>query len=177
MILVQVASALAFMHAHGLVHCDLKPDNIMIEEDDNHSMIVKLIDFGCVTVSNSYENSLPVKPAMTLLSIPQSGTKSYWSPEMLAGKDVKVVPNMDMWSLGCLLYIMISGRHPYDIRGNLSEEVVIDNILNAEVDLTSLPVWASISNEMKDIVRSLLDKNPNTRLSAPDLLERLSQKE
>ncbi|KAF0744944.1 hypothetical protein Ae201684_000531 [Aphanomyces euteiches] len=169
-ILTQVASALEFMHAHGMVHCDLKPDNVMIADD----MKVKIIDFGSATIPNPTVSGLPLKRALTLSTAPLSGTKTYWSPEMLAGKSpIQVGPSMDMWSLGCLLYIMLSGRHPFDARGNLSEEMILHNIVHAPV-VFSGPVWASVSPEMKALVQQMLEKDPEARLTAAQLVAKLN---
>ncbi|KAF0687970.1 Aste57867_20351 [Aphanomyces stellatus] len=169
-ILAQVASALAFMHAQGMVHCDLKPDNIMVSVDDS-SISVKIIDFGSATIPNpSAAGRIPLKRALTLSSAPLSGTKTYWSPEMLAGRaPIQVGPSMDMWSLGCLLFIMLSGRHPFDQRGNLSEAMILHNIVHAPV-VFDHPVWASVAPELKDLVAHMLDKDPATRLSAAALV-------
>ncbi|KAH9091452.1 hypothetical protein Ae201684P_010997 [Aphanomyces euteiches] len=169
-ILMSIASALEFMHAHGMVHCDLKPDNVMIADD----MKVKIIDFGSATIPNPTVSGLPLKRALTLSTAPLSGTKTYWSPEMLAGKSpIQVGPSMDMWSLGCLLYIMLSGRHPFDARGNLSEEMILHNIVHAPV-VFSGPVWASVSPEMKALVQQMLEKDPEARLTAAQLVAKLN---
>ncbi|EQC28615.1 serine/threonine protein kinase [Saprolegnia diclina VS20] len=166
-ILTQVASALDFMHTHGMVHCDLKPDNIMIANDE--SARVKIIDFGSATIPNPRASSMPLKRAITLSSIPQSGTKSYWSPEMLSTPHAKVEAAMDMWSLGCILYIMLSGCHPFDPRGSLSEAEILHNVCHSPVEF-SQPVWESVSDDLKSLLRGLLDKNPATRLRAGDVL-------
>ncbi|ETW01169.1 serine/threonine protein kinase [Aphanomyces invadans] len=171
-VLTQVASALAFLHAHGMVHCDLKPDNIMIVQDkrnESTNIAVKIIDFGSATIPRPKESSrIPLKRALTLSSAPLSGTRTYWSPEMLSGPIGQVSPSMDMWSLGCLLYIMLCGRHPFDSRGSLSEEMVLHNVIHADVDIPS-----SWPPKLTAIVAQLLDKDPSTRLTAPELVAAL----
>ncbi|KDO31287.1 serine/threonine protein kinase [Saprolegnia parasitica CBS 223.65] len=168
-VLSQIASALAFIHAHGMVHCDLKPDNIMLTDDDGR---VKLIDFGSATIPDPHTSSMPLQRAMRLASAPLSGTKSYWSPEMLAAESAPVVAAMDMWALGCILYIMITGVHPFDPRGSLSEDEIQAAILSKDVDFP-VAQWYLVSKETKAIVRGLLEKDPRKRLTADTLLSLL----
>jgi serine/threonine protein kinase len=166
-ILHQLASALAFMHVNGIVHCDLKPQNIMISDD----MTVKLIDFGSATIPDPLQSPLPLKPALRLSQAPISGTKSYWAPEMLKEKNVKTFEaNMDMWALGCILFIMLSGHHPFDPRGTLSENEILRKVCEEPVKFDH-SVWADVSPTMKNIISKLLDKNPETRLTSSELVE------
>ncbi|OQR96248.1 protein kinase [Achlya hypogyna] len=169
-VLGEIASALGFMHAHGMVHCDLKPDNVMLTAG---SGAVKLIDFGSATIPNPHESRMPLQRAMRLATAPLSGTKSYWSPEMLCeGSEMPVEPAMDMWALGCILYIMIAGVHPFDPRGNLSEEEIQAAIVAKDVELP-VTQWYLVSKETKAIVRGLLEKDPKKRLTAEQLQSQL----
>ncbi|KAF0687729.1 Aste57867_20553 [Aphanomyces stellatus] len=177
LVVAQVASAIAFLHSIGIVHCDLKPDNVMVTAA-NH---VKLIDFGSASMPHPIDvTSMPAatekaeEDMSRLASAPLSGTKSYWSPEMLQAKAtlVTVVPIMDMWAIGCILYIMLCGQHPFDPRGTLTEAQVIDNILHRPVQFTQ-PVWATISPETRLIVSQLLEKDPARRMTAADLVRAL----
>ncbi|RHY31264.1 hypothetical protein DYB32_003801 [Aphanomyces invadans] len=172
-ILRQVVSAIAFLHALGMVHCDLKPDNIMITpvEASGGGHAVTLIDFGSATIPDPTSSTLPID-ATVLAQAPPSGTKSYSSPEMCAHENRQVAPHVDMWSVGCILYIMLCGQHPFDPRGNLTEAQVTHNILNHPVTFDQ-PIWATISPCMKEIVAALLEKDPEKRMTADMLSKEL----
>lgn len=104
--LTQVCLALEFVHQQGVVHRDLKPDNIFFHQEAGKE-IVKLLDFGIAKLSvvNSAGESLTVTGSVF-------GTPQYMSPEQCQGKVLD--GRSDIYSLGLILYEMISGRRPYD---------------------------------------------------------------
>lgn len=163
----QLAYALSFLHQSGIVHRDLKPENIMVlcddeqggeREDDTPKL--KIIDFGSAGTSSGSPNR----------AISLSGTRCYWPPEVLQHQEM--TPAMDMWSLGCLLYILISGRHPFDTMGSSSEEQIVHRITTESVSFVH-PVWTSVSHEVKELIRGLLEKDPRSRFSVDDVLSHL----
>lgn len=162
-IIDQISNALDFMHKHGIVHCDLKPDNIMIT---NKSYIVKLIDFGSATIPNLRSNIIYSKNINILKQNPESGTKQHWPPEMCLYEQVS--PAMDMWAIGCILFIMLTGQHPFDLKGNLSDSQIIEAICKTTIKFTH-PIWINVSSDIKNIILRLLDKNPKTRMTASEL--------
>ncbi|HEX8815975.1 MAG TPA: serine/threonine-protein kinase [Terriglobales bacterium] len=105
-IAVQATSALAAAHAAGIVHRDIKPDNIMIRPDG----IVKILDFGLakLTEPGLLDENLP-----TALSEPGRvmGTWMYMSPEQVRGREVDA--RSDIWSLGVVIYELVCGRSPF----------------------------------------------------------------
>ncbi|ETN20884.1 CAMK protein kinase [Phytophthora nicotianae INRA-310] len=164
----QLASALQFMHQQDIVHRDLKPENIMAlvndnnkshGNDDTEDVTLKIIDFGCAGRA-----SQPESPRTSTLS----GTRCYWPPEALECQDMTSA--MDMWALGCILYILISGRHPFDLTGCSTEDEVMRRI-KAEPVSFLLPVWHDVPAETKELIRGLLEKDPRHRLSADQVLE------
>ena len=115
-IAIQIASALAAAEAAGLVHRDIKPDNVMLRSDG----YVKLLDFGLARAAITTQER-ESDPAIV------KGTVFYMSPEQLRGQLLDT--RSDLWSLGVLLYELISGRLPFE---GVSSAVVASNILRAE---------------------------------------------
>lgn len=107
-----IASALAAAHEAGIVHRDIKPDNVMIRRD----RIVKVLDFGLAKLTGSDSRSLVTEDPTKVLVHSEPGvvmgTANYMSPEQARG--VEVDGRTDIWSLGVILYEMTTGRLPFD---------------------------------------------------------------
>ena len=104
-IAAQVCESLTEAHEMGLVHRDLKPDNIMVEGRKDHPDVVKVLDFGIAKLMNSDDASL-----VTTSGVLQ-GTPAFMSPEQ--AQSLAVTPSSDLYSLGVILYYMLSGRQPF----------------------------------------------------------------
>jgi hypothetical protein len=102
---IQLADALAFAHDHGIVHRDLKPPNIFVQDRGG----LKVCDFGIAGQVNA-------GPRFTQAGL-RLGTPAYMAPEQWEGKPA--APSMDLYALGCLLYLMATGTQPFDGRGGL----------------------------------------------------------
>ena len=121
-IAIQVASALAAAHEAGIVHRDLKPENIMLRRHDD---IVKLLDFGIAKLTEPVPSAIDTEAATRALvnTAPGTmlGTVSYMSPEQARGLEVDA--RTDIWSLGVVLYEIISGRLPFE--GSTTSDVLV----------------------------------------------------
>ena len=121
-IAVQVASALEEAHGAGIVHRDIKPDNIMIRRNG----YVKVLDFGLAKLTETIQRSSSDAEASTRVLVQTDagvvmGTSHYMSPEQARGKPVDT--RSDIWSLGVVIYEMVAGRTPFE--GETSTDVIV----------------------------------------------------
>ena len=157
-ILWQMLSALIYLHNQGVVHRNIRPSNILVKEDGKWD--IKLIDFDFAKVLPSGEN----------FYLKQSGVDQappyYDAPEIFRGAyDEKC----DLWSAGCILYILLSGQPPFQSKSGSLEDI-IEQIQVGNVDLETNPVWRNVSSDAKDLVRQLLTYEPSERPSAEEAL-------
>jgi diguanylate cyclase (GGDEF)-like protein len=136
----QLCAALGYVHQHGLVHCDLKPENVRIRPDG----VAKLMDFGLM------------EPAGQALGAIQ-GSLSYLSPEM--AKRDRVDQRADLYSLGVMLYELLSGSLP--IKGNTPLELLRAHLTEAPRPLRE--VMATVQRNLAEVVMALLAKEPAAR--------------
>ena len=150
--LYETMSAIFYCHSIGIVHRDLKPQNLMLTSREA-SASIKVIDFGIADKLNSKRKITEV-----------IGTPLFMSPEMFAGSyDEKC----DIWSSGVILYMMITGTVPFSGNGVAAIKAAATA---AKIDF-SRPVWAGISDELKDLLRSMLEPNAKNRLTAKQVLD------
>ena len=163
----QTAEGLAEAHAHGLVHRDIKPQNIMITPRG----VVKILDFGLCKQLQGNEAVDNEAPTMSLLSVPGLviGTIPYMSPEQLRGDPVDEAS--DIFSLGVTLYEVLAGKHPFKAP---SAAVTMSQILTKEVFPGEQLTQAS--PELQNLVGKMLHKEKEQRYhSANDLLADLKR--
>ncbi|XP_042483070.1 calcium-dependent protein kinase 17-like [Macadamia integrifolia] len=138
-------------HSMGVVHRDLKPENFLLLNKDEDSPL-KATDFG---LSVFFKEGEVFKDIV--------GSAYYIAPEVLKRK---YGPEVDIWSIGVMLYILLSGVPPFWAE---SENGIFNAILRGHVDFTSDP-WPSISSGAKDLVRKMLHAEPKQRLTAFQVL-------
>ena len=140
--------AINHCHAQGVIHRDIKPENIMITDSGS----VRLIDFGLSKASRGNRNLTTV-----------AGTPYYMAPEVLEGC---YAAKADIWSLGVLMYTLVSGYLPF--QGSTSAEV-FRKIKDAEYHFNHQE-FDSVSSECKDLISKLLVANPKKRLTGKEAL-------
>lgn len=145
-LMIQLCDALDFAHQKGIVHRDIKPANILLDDAGKPC----ICDFGVAHV----EMSTITQTGATI------GTPSYMSPEQVMGK--KIDKRSDIFSLGAILYELLTGKRPFE---GESITTVIYKIINQ--DAPSLPGGGQgISPEFEDVVRKALAKDPENRYSS-----------
>jgi len=154
-ITIQVGTALASAHAVGIVHRDIKPENIMLRPDG----YVKVVDFGLAKLTEGMLEQRPPGEAQTIVKTEPRmlmGTVKYMSPEQL--REELVDERTDIWSLGVVLYEMLTGSTPFEAR---SRNDSVASILKTEPAQLTFPEELPI--EYREIVEKALEKDCDER--------------
>ncbi len=151
---IQTARGLHAAHSAGIVHRDIKPANIMAADTSTGRRQIKILDFGLAKLTGLYraDESLNAKTFKGAVL----GTVAYMSPEQAEGRPVDV--RSDIFSLGVVLYEMLSGRKPFQGRSNLA-------VLNAVLHEVPEPL-AGIPIELQTIISRCLRKDPALRFQS-----------
>ena len=198
----EVASALAFLHGVGVVHADLKPENLLICSSKTTDGTIKIIDFGSAVVSHDnyhdddddddddesafVKSDRSKKKAQDIEMRPQkkksvlrenpgeevtfsTGTTAYWSPERFRVKGAQT--GADMWSVGVILYIMLTGVHPFDLQGMSTDEEIEDRIKSDPRVPIHPRITGHLSASAIDLIKKLMEPDHTKRLSANGMLK------
>jgi serine/threonine-protein kinase len=166
-ILAQVAEALGEAHALGIVHRDMKPENIMVEERENGDY-VKVLDFGIAKIISG--DSLREAPVLTAVG-QTVGTLEFMSPEQLRGKPLD--GRSDIYALGMVAYEILTGELPF--KGAKSPMEVIQFHLHAPPPAPSaIRFDAGINLAVDELIQKMVAKHPEDRhANAEDLREHI----
>ncbi len=150
-IALQICSALAAAWEVGIIHRDIKPSNVLMDVN----ALVKVTDFGIARATDL--------PSVTQLGA-DDGTQQYMAPEQ--GQGLKVDIRSDLYSLGVLLYQMLSGRLPFE--GRTTEEVLRKQLQNVQPSLEA--VAPEVPTALAQVVEKLIAKDPDDRYQTPKTL-------
>ena len=180
----QIVGAVGHLHAHGVVHCDLKPSNILVQDlpksatDPNAAfdMVVKIADFG---LSQSMVKSSSTKEGGKKTKLTEvCGTPDYFAPELVAlsqlDQEVFDVsdpqhgygPPLDCWAVGCIIYELLAGKPPFQAQ---DEQVLFYKIAENAMTFPN-ELFGAITQPAKELILALTKTDAAERLSCVDAL-------
>jgi serine/threonine protein kinase len=155
----ELCEAVRYLHTNNVVHRDLKPENLLLTTRERDHMHLKIADFGLA------RKTMKSRDCRTFC-----GTPHYFAPEVIHTFRDKETPaagydkQADMWSLGVILYIMLSGMPPFE------EEGLYEQILEGKYEF-DVREWTTVSPEAKQLVQGLMTVKPKDRLTIEQALE------
>ncbi len=159
----QIASAIGAAHEAGLVHRDLKPDNVMITLEADGAELAKVVDFGLALFAAA--------PAHERLTTEQTvlGTPSYMSPEQCRSQPL--TPACDVYALGVMLYEALAGRPPFS--GESTMDVMVMHLLTYPKRIEKLVPGRTVPGALEALALAAMEKAPEARPTIDEFAERL----
>lgn len=151
-LLRQILNGLSFLHDHKIAHLDLKPQNLLLTKPFPNCE-VKMCDFG---ISRLITKGIEIREIV--------GTPDYVAPEVLHYEPISLPT--DMWSIGILTYVLLSGHSPF---GGDTKQETFCNITRGTLEFPP-DLFDTVSNRAKDFIKRLLVRNPRERMSAKECL-------
>ena len=153
-IMYKLCKAVYYVHSYGIAHRDIKPENVLLTSESEDADI-RLLDFGLSKIVGP--NQKCTEPY---------GTLTYCAPEIILDKPY--LKTVDSWSLGVMTYLMLSGSLPFSGK---DEHEIAKNVVYSKVNFEKKPIWKEISNEAKDFITKLLEKDLKKRIEMKEALE------
>jgi predicted ATPase len=160
----QMAEALSVAHAAGIVHRDVKPENVMVRDDG----YVKVLDFGLARLAPPPDRSSTASTAFATERHTIVGTRRYMSPEQASGGAVG--PASDVFSLGLVLYELATGQHPFEAE---SHYAVLHAIL-ADAPVPASRINVELSRDIDSLLLRMLQKDADARPAASEVVAALA---
>ena len=154
-LIYEIAVGVKYLHKYGIIHRDLKPDNIMLTEANDKGHI-KIMDFGLSKILGKKEKTSD-----------GFGTLTFVSPEVLIRKPSN--KEIDIWSIGVILYLMLSGDLPFDDEED-DEQKIAKSIVFNEVEFPQKK-FGNKSKEVIDLIKRCLTKEPKDRIKVDEIIK------
>ncbi len=162
LIALQMAQALQHVHERGVVHRDVKPDNIQLEVDSAQNMIAKLFDFGIARIQS--------QEALTQASSGPPRTLAYAAPEMYERRDY-LSPAIDVYALGVTLFEILTNQRPF---GGSGVELLLAHLKNAPPRASELRRDERIPSALDTMISRMLAKTPEQRPTMAEVADTLA---
>uniref|UniRef100_A0A8C6VX17 non-specific serine/threonine protein kinase n=1 Tax=Nothobranchius furzeri TaxID=105023 RepID=A0A8C6VX17_NOTFU len=156
-VLFTITKTVEYLHKNGVVHRDLKPSNILYVDESGNAESIRICDFGFAKQLRA-DNGLLMTPCYTA---------NFVAPEVLKKQGYDTA--CDIWSLGVLLYTMLTGFTPFANGPEDTPEEILARIGSGKFSLSG-GYWTSVSAEAKDLVSKMLHVDPHQRLTATQVL-------
>ena len=152
-VMKQLLAAISYCHSKNIIHRDLKPENVLIDSISDNKLNVKIIDFG---------TALICKPNTMVTE--KVGTIYYIAPEVLKGN---YTSKCDVWSLGIIMYILLSGYPPFN--GETDQEIL--EAIDKGTLVFPSQSWDGVSADAKDLICRMLSYDPEKRITAGEAFQ------
>jgi tetratricopeptide (TPR) repeat protein len=162
---LEVTAAVGFAHRNLVVHRDLKPDNILVSAEG----VPKLVDFGIATVLEKGSLETTTRPDLEIAKLLM--TPEYASPEQIKGRPITTAT--DVYSLGIVLYVLLSGHRPYDVAGvepSRLEQLICETVPDPPSAASTPPLGQLLSGDLDAIVLRAIQKQPDLRYPSAEQL-------
>lgn len=172
-ILHNLAKGIMASHKAGVIHRDLKPSNVMIS-GGAHISNLKITDFGIATLTKELFDDAASNGDLTRsTSGTIKGALPFMSPELMFGaKGGAIESSTDIWSLGALMFRLLTGEFPFGVFLDAAVNVKTKNRKSWPTFMTSNPQYENLSKELQNIIDSCLEYDAGKRPSAEDLVKR-----